>query len=67
MFFVTRPRLNTPSLYWSRSVPASHCIRRCAESSLETFIETVAMALGVGFCCIKMSKEESVIVGPFDL
>lgn len=42
-------------------------IRRCAESSLETFIETVTMALGVGFCCIKMSKEERIIMGPFDL
>lgn len=47
----------------------SHCIRRCAESRLETFIETVAvtMVLGAVLCCIKMSKEESINTGPFHL
>lgn len=69
MFFVTRPRLNMPSLYWFRSVPPPTASVGVLKSRLETFIETLAvtMALGAVLCCIKMSKEESINTGPFDL
>lgn len=67
MFFVTRPRPSMPSLYWSRSVPPPTASVGMPKAGWGLFIETVAMALSAGLCGIKMSKEESINTGPFDL
>lgn len=60
MFFVTRTRLAMPSLYWSKSVPASHWHRGCAQRELRISIETVAMALGAFFGYFKRKRNPKV-------